>query len=301
MFDAKTNVTCEQGFNAFGAHEHLLTCSLTSIIFAIRLRSAAFSRKRIFFSDPCRCSMWTLHWILCEPIWKPCYFCEPLQCTGISQLEPRAAPCVCAIPPRLSSLYHKPYTLLQRQLIMHRNRIWEIEYKKFLMAVKLVKALEYNLFQKNLFSPAPAKDVQKYNITRMHSSRMRTARSSSRRGGGLYLIPLNFPLGCGPGPDPLNFPLGCGPGSDPPQFSPWVWAWTWSPSISPLGVGLNLITLNFPLGCEPGAPPPQDQTPLPGSRHPPRDQTPSRAGTPREQNDKQVQKYYLAPNFVCGR
>ena len=22
---------------------------------------------------------------------------------------------------------------------------------------------------------------------------------------------------------------------------------------------------------------------------------------PREQNDKQVQKYYLAPNFVCGR
>ena len=23
--------------------------------------------------------------------------------------------------------------------------------------------------------------------------------------------------------------------------------------------------------------------------------------TPREQNDRQVQKYYLAPNFVCGR
>ena len=22
---------------------------------------------------------------------------------------------------------------------------------------------------------------------------------------------------------------------------------------------------------------------------------------PREQNDRQVQKYYLAPNFVCGR
>ena len=59
-------------------------------------------------------------------------------------------------------------------------------------------------------------------------------------GGGLDLIPLNFPLGCGPGPDPpqfpplgvdldlipLNFPLGCGPGPDPPQFPPWVWAWT---------------------------------------------------------------------------
>ena len=70
---------------------------------------------------------------------------------------------------------------------------------------------------------------------------------------GLDLIPLNFPLGCGPGSDPpqfppwvwawiwspLNFPLGCGPGSDPPQFPPWVWAWIWSPSISPLGVGLE--------------------------------------------------------------
>ena len=31
-------------------------------------------------------------------------------------------------------------------------------------------------------------------------------------GVGLDLIPLNFPLGCGPGPDP-------------PQFSPWVEAW----------------------------------------------------------------------------
>ena len=66
---------------------------------------------------------------------------------------------------------------------------------------------------------------------------MRTTRSSSH-GGGLVLIPLNFPLGCGPGSDPLQFPLGCGSGSDPlnfplgcgpgpvpPQFPPWVWAW----------------------------------------------------------------------------
>ena len=41
---------------------------------------------------------------------------------------------------------------------------------------------------------------------------MRTARSSSRRWGGLVLIPLNFPLGCGPEPDP-------------PQFPPWVLVW----------------------------------------------------------------------------
>ena len=68
--------------------------------------------------------------------------------------------------------------------------------------------------------------------------------SASWGGGGLDLIPLNFPL-------------GCGPGSDPPQFLPWVWAWTWSPSISPLGVGLDLIPLNFPLGCGSGPDPPQ--------------------------------------------
>ena len=100
----------------------------------------------------------------------------------------------------------------------------------------------------------------------MHSSRMCTARSSSRPGGlhqasppgpdppgpGTPLgagthpsrhptgkIPLNFPLGCGHGPDSPNFPLGCGPGPDPPQLPPWLWAWTRSLSTSPLGVGLK--------------------------------------------------------------
>ena len=81
----------------------------------------------------------------------------------------------------------------------------------------------------------------------MHSSRIRTARSSSRWWGarpdppqlpplgvGLDLIPLNFPLGCGPGPDPLNFPLGCGPGPDPPQITPWVWAWRHPGAGTPL-------------------------------------------------------------------
>ena len=111
--------------------------------------------------------------------------------------------------------------------------------------------------------------------TSMHSSRMRTGRSltvcrSLLLGeGGLDLIPLNFPLGCGPGSDPPQFPLGCGPG---PEFPPWAWAWFWSPSISPLGVdldlipfnfplgvGLDLIPLNFPLGCRPGSDPLQFQ------------------------------------------
>ena len=42
--------------------------------------------------------------------------------------------------------------------------------------------------------------------------------STSPLAVGLDLIPLNFPLGCGPGDPPprqipLNFPLGCGPGN----------------------------------------------------------------------------------------
>ena len=50
------------------------------------------------------------------------------------------------------------------------------------------------------------------NITRMHSSRMRTARSSSHCGGVWSQ-------------SPSISPLGCGPGSDLPEFLPWVWAW----------------------------------------------------------------------------
>ena len=39
----------------------------------------------------------------------------------------------------------------------------------------------------------------------------------------------------------------------------------------------------------------------PRSRHPPGPDPPPGSSLPREQNDRQVQKYYLAPNFVCGR
>ena len=109
----------------------------------------------------------------------------------------------------------------------------------------------------------------------MHSSRMRTTRSSSRHGGvstpppGAGIpqeqaplqeqatlrgrhpprsrnlpgqIPLNFPLGVGLDQIPLNFPLGCGPGPDSLNFL--------------LGCGPGdppgQIPLNFPLGCGPG-------------------------------------------------
>ena len=87
---------------------------------------------------------------------------------------------------------------------------------------------------------------------------MRTARSSSCSGGESGPDPPEFPpLGVGLDLIPLNFPLGCGPGSDSPEFPPWVWASIWSPSISTLGVGLDLIPLNFHLGCGPGSDPPQ--------------------------------------------
>ena len=91
---------------------------------------------------------------------------------------------------------------------------------------------------------------------------MRTGRSLTvcqslllGRGGAWIWSPSISPLGVGLDLIPLNSPLGCGPGSDPPQFPPWVWVWIWSPSIPPLGVGLDLIPLNFPLGCGPGSDP----------------------------------------------
>ena len=88
---------------------------------------------------------------------------------------------------------------------------------------------EHLLFSHNKFNLSSVWFTKYYRSqfdkqTRMHSSRMRTARSSSHRGGS--------------GPDPPEFPLGCGPGSDPPEFPP-------------LGVGLDLIPLNFPPGCRP--------------------------------------------------
>ena len=50
-----------------------------------------------------------------------------------------------------------------------------------------------------------------------------------------------------PGP---GTPLGLDtPQADSPQFPPWLWAWTRSPSTSPLAMGLDQILLHFPLRC----------------------------------------------------
>ena len=75
--------------------------------------------------------------------------------------------------------------------------------------------------------------LQTQKETRMHSSRMRTTCSSSRRGGRLPQCMLGYPPWVWawkpPQARPLNFPPpGCGPGDPPPgqtQLPPWVWAW----------------------------------------------------------------------------
>ena len=42
----------------------------------------------------------------------------------------------------------------------------------------------------------------------------------SRHPPGAGTLPEQAP----PGQIPLNFPLGCGPGTDRPQLPPWLWA-----------------------------------------------------------------------------
>ena len=93
------------------------------------------------------------------------------------------------------------------------------------------------------------KNMKFYNVTRMHSSRMRTTRSSRHLLGGVCLnacwdIPLGVGLETPPGHTP-QLPPWCGP-RDPlrPDLStsPFVWAWR-QPQARPL---------NFPPGYGPG-------------------------------------------------
>ena len=101
-------------------------------------------------------------------------------------------------------------------------------------------------------------------MTRMHSSRMRTARSCScLRGGG-----LSASVHAGIHPLWAWVWTSPGVGLDTHPTPPWVWAWTppWcqsgppqpDPPTSPLGVGLD-TTLVRPPNLPPG----------PGPRHPP--------------------------------
>ena len=82
----------------------------------------------------------------------------------------------------------------------------------------------------------------------MHSSRMRTARSSAHLRGRSASVHagIHTPLGLEtpPGVGLKTSPPGCGPGDLPPGCRPG------DPLARPL---------NFPLGCRSGSPPPCEQ------------------------------------------
>ena len=129
----------------------------------------------------------------------------------------------------------------------------------------------------------------------MHSSRMRTARNSSRLLGGVCLS------ACWDTPPGVDLetpwvwtwrPPGVG---QTPQLPPWVWTWKTS----------QARPLNFPPGCGPGDPPGQTpgyHSPRRSARHagiPPARHT----GIPPPPLDRMLSfcKNITFANFVCGR
>ena len=154
----------------------------------------------------------------------------------------------------------------------------------------------------------------------MHSSRMHTARSSSRQlcvwgGEGSASVHVGIhPPGCGPGDPPscgARDWLRCGPGDPPgktPQPLPWVWAWrppkarplnppwVWAwrppkpdPSSSLLSVGLETCKAWW------DTPPrrPARHAGIPAARH---------AGIPLSPcGQTDTCKNITFANFVCGR
>ena len=132
-------------------------------------------------------------------------------------------------------------------------------------------------------------------VARIHSSRMRTACDSSRpQGGDLPQCMLGYtPSAPPPGVD-LETPWGVG------LETPRVWVWR-----PPCYKACWDTTCNACRNTTPSCKACWDTT-TPAARHagiPPAMHAgiPSPHPPPCEQNDRQVQKYYLAPNFVCGR
>ena len=139
--------------------------------------------------------------------------------------------------------------------------------------------------------------AQKYYNTRMHSSRMRTAR----------LLPVSPNMHCSGGGDvparggvpalggctcPGGVYLPCGvPALG--GYLPALWGeylLRYSPPVNRMTGRCKNITLpQTSFTCLGGVP-----ACLVGG-------VPAEVLPPCEQNDRQVQKYYLAPNFVCGR
>ena len=114
-------------------------------------------------------------------------------------------------------------------------------------------------------------------ITRIHSSRMRTTR----------LLPVSPSMHCSLGRLPAQggvsaqLPGGTCPGGVSAQGGTCLGGCTCPGGVPAQGVYLPR-----------GGVPTQGGVPARG--------VPAKV-PPREQNERQVQKYYLAPNFVCGR
>ena len=142
----------------------------------------------------------------------------------------------------------------------HRSQLKCLSFEFSIMEV--TPCLKTSIFASVLITKRKSQySTRTLDSTRMHSSMMRTTRSSSRLLGEAGCMPqcmLGYPPGCGPGGNPLGVgletPSRCGPGDPPgvgletphpgqtPQLPPWVWAW-----IPPSGQ-----TPQLPLGCGPG-------------------------------------------------
>ena len=79
---SKWRVQVKWKTNEFWVHlmRHM-SCAVTknpttsNVFLHVHVKVHLHCTKANFFFDLCRCSMWTLNWILYEPIWKRCHFC----------------------------------------------------------------------------------------------------------------------------------------------------------------------------------------------------------------------------------
>ena len=219
-------------------------------------------------------------------VWKKEYSCLSMFLSG---------------SPHIIKLSQRPHSLEVKCSWKNHNVLFKYPLK-IIRYTQLTMSQKCNMFLRVLMAYSHQAKVglkaKKTQRTRMHSSRIHTAHSSSHpQQGNLPQCMLGYttppwvwacrpaPHGCGPGHPQygpghpqdlaletslgvgLETPLGCEPGDPPgqtPQLLPWVWAWR------PPMQDMLRYHLQGTLGYHPSC----------------------------EQNDRQVQKYYLDPNFA---
>ena len=139
------------------------------------------------------------------------------------------------------------------------------EQKIKLPPVGIELTTDHHWFRHLMLTDAPFKTPRcKFCTTRMHSSRMNTACSSSH-GGSASVHAGIHPLDVGLETPPVWAwrPPGCGSGDPPgqtPQLPPWVWAWRppWPDPSTPPGCGPGNLQgmLGYHLQCMLGYYPP---------------------------------------------